>query len=389
MTTTFEQDLGALRGFDSCGADVRRAFDESRRQFSGTSQLGAERERQEFELLISLELDIFAQVLALPGADSLWSSWSGSVGAHLRDKPLDNLRAVQDVLAGVRSVDLEERCAQLDGGGLLRPHRALFISYAFAHSPVVQARFAERYQRLRAIKRVIIEANLPLAYRRRMGGLPAAHSLLLGLIGLADAMDRFSLSRGRFATYADHWILARISRASIIGDGGFREPGYFNERRLKIRRAIATARRDGLELSIRELLDLFPEVAPESLPALVLGSGKWARPMPRGASGAPRAAELTSLSIADDPGRLAELLRAWGAFEVAIAEQPQRDQHVLMARLCLETGKRRTLKSVGADLKLSRERVRQIQRDASKSIFERLGADPEIAGDLLGGDDGE
>ncbi len=69
-----------------------------------------------------------------------------------------------------------------------------------------------------------------------------------------------------------------------------------------------------------------------------------------------------------DSGELAAQAVGQQALERALAALPERERRVLVLRFGLDSGTPRTLEEVGAVMGFSRERARQVERDALAAL---------------------
>jgi len=223
----------------------------------------------------------------------------------------------------------------------------------------------------------MVECNLRLVgaiarkCRRYGGQMTLADLIQEGSLGLMRAVEKFDHRKGfKFSTYASYWIRQAVQRAIDEQSRSIRLPVHISESMTKSDRARAILTQE-LERppSNREIAN-YLRISESKMQDL-----------------SRRACEPISLDIClgdTDDSNLADFIPDHSApspldcaTRAALREEIERAFCHLTPReaevLCLrygfdENGSARTLDEVGAELKLTRERIRQIERSALKRL---------------------
>ena len=235
-----------------------------------------------------------------------------------------------------------------------------------------------RDQMVRANLRLVV--NIARGYTGK--GLGLQDLIEEGNLGLLRAVEGFDPTMGtRFSTYASYWIKQSIKRALINSAKTIRIPAYMVELLSKWRRA--TAR-------LTEELGRTP--THEEI-ARVLGLPKKKLPIIKKAI---RISNSTPQSDQTEAGwSLGEIVmdeRLKGPDEALLDDDimkhaldlldklETREATVVKMRFGLDGGEPHTLKEIGAELGLTRERVRQIETEALNRMADALKDPKERAG---------
>jgi len=223
-------------------------------------------------------------------------------------------------------------------------------------------------------RRKLINSNLKLvvniAKHYAYFDLPLMDLIAEGNIGLMRAIDKFNPSKGyRLSTYSAWWIRQGITRALIDQGKTIRVPVYMSERMTKYRKTTEVLRQEFHRDPTRHEIAKKMKKSMERVADIEMWTQKKASfEAPVGDDGE---SQLGDFITADDyTDTSAEVEKTFEKEQVRhlLDVITAREKEVLNMRFGIIDNKPRTLASVARALNISRERVRQVEKEALRKL---------------------
>jgi RNA polymerase primary sigma factor len=239
-----------------------------------------------------------------------------------------------------------------------------------AHRPEIVEHFEQIREGARQATNHMIKANLRLvvsvAKKYIVWGVPLSDLIQEGNIGLMQAVQKFDHRRGyKFSTYAIPWIWQAINRAVDDQSRIVRLPGHVVDDLTKLARARKNlAQKLGRQPIEKELASEtgLPSKKISSLLNLSSG-GPVSLETPVGEDGSQLGDFIADQTIVQpEEQSTASLLRE--ELNKILGSLTPRERRIIELRFGLGNEYGRTLAEVGTELGLSKERIRQIEKEA-------------------------
>ena len=207
-------------------------------------------------------------------------------------------------------------------------------------------------------------------------GVPVLDLIQEGSIGLIAAAKKFDYTRNlRFSTYATKWIRQGVLRCIMDHNGLIRVPHYTAEKMNKVLRAIVVLlQQNGAEPTVAQIAQQceMDEKKVSELLSLVPKIGSLDSPV--GENGEDDLRVLIEDLQAPQPQE--ELVRRElkNTMETLLSQLTERQQQVLRLHYGMDDGVTRSLETIAKVLGVSKEHVRQIERQAREKL-KAMGAD--------------
>ena len=203
-------------------------------------------------------------------------------------------------------------------------------------------------------------------------GLPIQDLVQYGNIGLLVAIEQFDGERGfRFSTYATNWIKQKITRGIADEGRAIRLPSYIQDEFRKISKQIETlCSRLGETPALEKLAELL-DISVQKLTDYYILYGDWITSIDQNSREEDDRRQISDKVIDPCPSVVDQVFSTTQSdylYELLETVLDPREQLVIEKRFALRYGRVYTLEEIAKELKITRERIRQIERRALSKL---------------------
>jgi RNA polymerase sigma factor (sigma-70 family) len=240
-----------------------------------------------------------------------------------------------------------------------------------------KAMWSKAYKGDKKTRKRLVEANLrlviPIAKRYFRPGMDFLDLIEEGNMGLIRAVEKFNPHRKiHFSTYATYWIGQSVRRAVEEQTKTIRIPPHIWDGLSKLvkkwKRHKEKFNREPTVPELAKQLGLNNAQVENLLSASKLSQGTSSLEAPIDEEGSILVRDIISDKKGGTPESVTELLRTQAELTQAMRHLPSREQEIVGMRFGLGGKQPLSLEEVGAKLKLSRERIRQLETRALQRL---------------------
>jgi RNA polymerase primary sigma factor len=284
------------------------------------------------------------------------------VGLYFRQMALEPLLTAQEEIKLARQIELgREALFQLGQAAHAMPRPARHALETLAGEGQIA-----REHLGRANTRLVVS----IAKRYIGQGLPFPDLIQEGNVGLMRAVDKYDHNRGnRFSTYATWWIRQAITRALAQKTRTIRIPLHMTERIRQMYRTAQTLEQDlGRRPSPEEIASEMKMPADTIRGMMDASQHAIALERPIGEDGDSEFGDFIEDVDTPTPVESATQNLLQETIEEVLSELTPRQSHIIRLRFGLGGGEPHTLEEIANKFGLSRERIRQLEKEALRRL---------------------
>lgn len=295
-----------------------------------------------------------------------------SVGLYFREMGQQQLLSAEEEVQLAKEIEAGRAAQKILNTA---EEESLSLDEMDQHELTCELGEAARAHLIRANTRLVV--SIAKKYRGR--GLQFLDLIQEGNVGLMKAVEKYDYRRGnRFSTYATWWIRQAVTRALANHGRTIRIPAHLGGRISKLYQVAQELEQEYGRQPTAEEIAKFMDLPPDRVRWMLRTSRQPVHlERPVGDESDAELGDFIEDVDAPPPAETVAQMMLTEEIGVILDQLTPREARILRLRYGLQDGESRTLKEVGEMFGLSRERIRQLEKEALRKLRH-----PNFAGHL-------